>query len=291
MRLYIVSTGTTAAPKSSTLAVAAAAFVAEQGLKFVAREMEKEAERYEAQYSAVNRFSTEEIRADKYIVFVRGADLPRVFPKNAFHDLLNEEFDADNVMMAARDAVEAGGGGATLSPHVSSLLIMKIAPTAAVDVWEVQPVGIYACESKAKIVSWGKWPPKWLCALLLKTGDKVNVRAEVHFEGLSVMKKDGQSLVSNSSLLDLSLPVADLKLQKQGDTKCFGEKCGAYLHIPLVAPTTVGGKPDVGLATLRITVTESDPSNVKKYLVSGAEQLSKKAEDTDWKKLFSGLGL
>lgn len=262
---------------------AAAAFIAKEGVEFLARQMEKEAERYEAQYGAISRMIIDEyIKDEAYIVLLSGNNLPK--------ELNYSSISSGNIDSIVSN-IEKDVNNKTIS-SLSSMIVLKMTRPRDVNVFIVEPQYIWIKKCKAKVVGFSFWPWYWLGDLFLKTGSEVKVKIETQFEGLMQLKeasKNVQPIVTSATLLNLSLPEVSVKLDENGTARRFNRHCGAWLYVPSIA--SKGKKGGTGFVTVRFTVTERDPSNVKKLLIDGAENLNKKAESTDWKKLFEGLSL
>lgn len=121
-------------------------------------------------------------------------------------------------------------------------------------------------KSKAKIVSFNKTNPfSYVGALLLKTGDKVNVEIRVKLNGVSDK--------GAATFIDSAYPSGGLQFslgKEKGDIK-KGKQLGSLGDWFLMGRTEADETP----MSIEITITESDPSNVQKILEDSSSKVNK----------------
>ncbi|MBK7974711.1 MAG: hypothetical protein IPK07_16015 [Deltaproteobacteria bacterium] len=279
------------------IAVQAGAWAAGAAVDFVARELAEEADRYTAQYEGrvfFDRFWTRELSPEE------PATLTAVQAR-----ALAESGAELSVRRASMRQTYLGFElrRSTRAHTPSFRLVMGIAPSADQQVFSLAPLVAERASSKAKVLADRGWtylpiPYGWL----LDAGDEVatHVDLEVVATWRTAKDKAGEQSIRTDKLASLSFDLPDQRLPRGIATDgaaASGASAGA-----LASPGSRGGwfgaiptsfdfrGRDVGLGTgsIRVLITERDPSNAKKDLEKAAEAVAKQKDRVTGK--VRGLG-
>ena len=264
-----------------------ASMAAGLAIDFAKGELEKEAERYEAQFEKKVWLTTSDLGSEAtYIVLSRWVK-PR-------RDVLGDFFTAPRPpeVKSALSAMFAGAPTAQ-APDLEGLLgikgttktglsdrelaflfVLELKPHGNTHPFTIRPAFLWSWKTKAKVVAFdygSAWKPwKWLGAIIFQGDSKVNYKVELALESLMNLKtKDSAAAVPamvNTGPADPIIPNLTHTLGQVGLYE-FEDNVGGWFDVP---EYTSGHE---GFFTVQIKVSESDASNVKKKLVKGANYL------------------
>lgn len=275
----------------------AGAWAAGAAVDFVARELNEEADRYTAQYEGrvfFDRFWTRELSAEG------PAELTPVQARALA--------DGGAELRVRRASMRQTYLGfelrrATRAHSPSFRLVVGLAPSADQQVFSMAPLMVERASSKAKILADRGWtylpiPYGWL----LDAGDEVatHVDLEVLATWRTAKDKTGEQSIRTDKIASLSFDLPDQRLPSGSGAE--GERGAAAPADVVAGPGSRGGwfgaiptsydfrGRDVGLGTgsIRVLVTERDPSNAKRDLEKASEAVAKQKDRVTEK--VRGLG-
>lgn len=278
-------------------------------IDFVKSELEREAERYEAQFGKKVWMTTDDLHTQgTYIVLTRWvrpkADvLGDGAPSDQTKTVWNEAVaairaaalsdpkleDPDAIWNDARGELELRGsdrpgyGAAALGAkekeserELAFLFVLGLNPYDEHNPFTIRPVYLWSRKTKAKVVAFdygSAWKPwKWVGFLFFQGGSKVNYKVDLDIESLmSVKAKESQTAVPTMVNTGPADAIIPQLTHELGRLKpyTFEDNVGGWFDIPAYTAD------HRGYFTVAIRVTESDASNVRKKLQKGAEYLDK----------------
>lgn len=269
---------------------AVVAFVAGLAIDAVKRELDREAEKYEKQYTARTAVTLEELGQLGYLIYARctekgknDPDIKTWIKSNAHslcpdlkHESSKTRFEKQLEALLPEDK----------TPQMVLAVRVK-SETSAATVYKASNPKLWAAGVGAKIVSFnGKQPWGWLGGLLLKTGSQAEVDIAMNVRALQMknLTNDKATWESSWAQVEPSSPIVRGVKVKLKDPAVYsaGPKSGSWLPIPSVS----GGNAPLGFMEVTFQVTEKDPSNVKQHIKEASEQIEKNKDS--WIKKITG---
>lgn len=292
-------------PGGPASAGAAAAFAAELVIDAAKQELEREAEKYERQFSARTLLTVREMGEEGYLYLVRSTDRPKVrMTQAARHpSSVSEIIHALHAATTSHDHKLSIEKEQEAVKELSSLIPGNKVPqmVLAIRLTREQGIGasIYRAHQPklwvagvgAKVVGFNQIQPwTWLGALLLKTGNEAVVEVQMtakalQLEGVSEPKRTYKGSWVQVEPSSTIVSGAKVDLTKPGTVYAAGPKAGSWLPIPSI----ITEQGEQGYVDLTFTVVEKDPSNVKQRLKKVSEEVEKnKGSWIDWVKKQAG---
>lgn len=269
---------------------AALAFVAGLAIDAVKRELDREAEKYEKQYTARTAVTLQELGEQGYLVYARctekgtkDPDINEWVEANALKlcpELTNksskEKFKNQLKEMLPNDK----------TPQMVLVVRVKSERSAAT-VYKASNPKLWAAGVGAKVVSFnGKQPWSWLTGLLFKTGSQAEVDIAMNVRALQMknLANDKATWESSWAQVEPSSPIVRGVKVKLNEPAIYsaGAKAGSWLPIPSVPGSTT----PLGFIEVTFQVTEKDPSNVKQHIKEASEKIEENKES--WIKKLTG---
>ncbi len=262
--------------KSAVLGTAIAA-LAGWGIDAVKSELDDEAERYEHQHSGQACFTTSDLGDKGALLYVRWTELS----KEAEAEKYNLENIAEQLATEQVTSVEILKELEEMRPDTDKVpqlvLSIEAIQTNAKSVYLLKQPKLWVAGVGAKIVSFNKsefWG--WLGALALKVGNEAALDIQMSIKALAVKDKSqvgGQPYAGWVEIEPSNPILTGLKVDLSAENpKIYkpGPRSGSWMPIP-----TLDGQ---GFIVVKITITERDPSNVRKKLEKASGYIEKKKE-------------
>lgn len=288
-------------PGAAELAGVAAKYAIEQ----VQSELEREAARYEAQFTRRILVDTTQLKGVHYLILSRWVDSRdlHLLDSRIFDEVQRANYNTLKECLLALEKKRAEHyvfGKLSDDSHdkvlenkeLAFLYVGRIESHGGglTGAFTFEPNLLWIWKTKAKVVdfklqeSWKMW--QWVGTLFFKTDDKVNCKVQATFRALA-QGKNGEVTTVKVDPSDPTVTEQQHSLSKPTAYILDGHN-GAWFDAPRYAASGQGKTADVGFLTLEITVSESDASNVRKQLLKGADALDKNKDSltTSTKKLF-----
>lgn len=271
-------------------ATALAGFAADLAIDAVKKELDREAKKYERQSTARCILSLEDIGEAGYFVFARCTDRPGLKKKeNIENDNIPKGTEAASIISSLRPngtsqedfMAVLGGDVGRLIPKgkvPQSVLVVNVerVKNSGLAIYKISGARLWVAGVGAKVVYFHWNPFSYLGALLLKTGHEAEVDLAMNIKALQLDNLQNPKASSKSSWVQVepsSTLIKGMKvnLNKPGNIYEAGSMAGSWVPIPSVA----GEKGPIGFVEVTFSVTEKDPSNVKKHITEASEQIEK----------------
>ncbi|MBL9184134.1 MAG: hypothetical protein JNN17_18465 [Verrucomicrobiaceae bacterium] len=263
--------------KSAVVGGALIAALAGWGIDAVKSELDDEAERYEHQHSGQACFTTNELGDKGALLYVRWTkssnrteeafDLGAIADQVAPNDLASS---AD-----VRAELESMRPDQDKVPQM--VLSMGMKTVGSKSVYRLEQPKLWVAGVGAKVVGFNNsefW--SWLGALALKVGNEAAMDIQMSVKALAIKDKSEVGGEPHAGWVEVepSNPIfTGLKVDLSAEPpKLYkpGPRSGSWMPIP-----TLNG---LGYIVVKITVTERDPSNVRKKIEKASGYIEKKKE-------------
>lgn len=275
-------------PGSAAMGTALAGLLANVAVDAVKKELQKEANNYEHQFSSRLLLTTDEIGSDSVLYFIRWIDA-----KNASKAVLNN-FSADrgasvfaslsNVTDRKKDSVQqklAVELGRRTGKVPAMILIMRMKEEVPGSyVYRMKDARLWTGAVGAKVVdfdlknSWKVW--QWLGALIMKTDSQATIDAQLSTKALTASKLSKEEEVLEAKWTEINpesspLSAVNLDMDELPGTSDLSDNIGTWIAVP--AYNIKGISRRVGFLVFEYKVTEKDASNAKKYIENAVESV------------------
>lgn len=260
-----------AAALGAGASAAAAAFIAGVAIDAVKKELDREAEKYEKQYTARTALTVEELGSRGTLLYIRCTD---AMPRGSTREI------------AITKAIE----GLSLQPGDDKTTLHSLVPenkvpqmvlavnltsnNSATTVYKAGNAKLWVAGVGAKVVGFnGKQPWTYLGGLLLKTGNEAEIDIGMTVKALHLknLKNDKATWESSWVQVEPSATIVRGVKVKLGQPAVYsaGPKTGSWLPVPSVAT----GEAPLGFVEVSFNITEKDPSNVKQHIKEAADEI------------------
>lgn len=281
---------------------AVVAIAAGLALDAVKKELDREAKKYERQSTARCILSLDDIGDSGYFIFARCTDKPGSKKESdSVQDKVSIDRGIEDIYSKLKESSDSSSGAssadvdAVLNKLVpkgkipQSVLVVKMerARNVKTTIYKVSDAKLWVAGVGAKVVDFHWNPVSYLGALLLKTGNEAEVDLAMNVKALQLENLENPKSSFKSSWVQVepsSTLVKGMKvnLSKPGSVYDAGSMAGSWMPIPSVA----GEKGPIGFVEVTFSVTEKDPSNVKKYITEASEKIEENKES--WIKKLTG---
>ncbi len=284
------------APKNdevrATVQGAAVAFIAGLAIDAVKRELDREAEKYEKQYTARTAMTVHELGQEGYLIYARCTERGRNEPDAGGWIAANAESLCPDLSSQAQRVKFASQLARLLPADKTPQMVLAVrveSGAVAPTVYKASNPKLWAAGVGAKIVSFGKEPWGWLGGVLLKTGSQAEVDIAMTVRALQMknLNNANASWEAGWTQVEPSSPIVrgvKVKL-KEPAVYSAGAKSGSWLPVPSVP----GKEMHIGFMEVTFQVTEKDPSNVKQHIKDLSDQIEEN-KDSWIEKLKERLG-
>lgn len=260
---------------TAAAASAAAAFLAGLAIDAVKKELDREAEKYEKQYTARTALTVEDLGAEGYLIYARctdGTAAQKSVRTAQIQEIARQISDhPDTVTSRLEKMIPAG-------KIPQSVLAIYLDAQNNTSIYKISKPRLWVAGVGAKVVGFNAAPWTYLGALLLKTGNQAEVDIAMSVKALQMKDLAGENKTWEGNWMQVepsSTIVKGVKV-KLGRPAVYhaGSTTGTWLPVPSVKKD---GKP-LGFVEVTFSITEKDPSNVKQHIKEASESIEKNKE-------------